>query len=505
MSVSLQNAPATLPVAKRIEHFDVLIVGAGLSGIGAGCHLQDKCPRKSYVILESRNTSGGTWDLFRYPGVRSDSDMYTLGYNFRPWRGKKAIADGPSILNYIRETSSKYGIDQKIRFGHQVTRASWSSPLGRWTVDAVDPEGQAVQFTCNFLYLCSGYYDYAQGYMPGWPGMEKFLGTIVHPQKWPEDLDYAGKRIVVIGSGATAVTLVPSLAQSAAHVTMLQRSPSYIVARPSEDSIARWLHEHLPGGMADRLIRWKNVLLGIYFYGVARRKPEDTKKTLLGFVRQHLGPDYDVAKHFTPRYNPWDQRLCLVPDGDLFRAMRAGKAAIATEEIETFTETGLRLKSGEKLPADIIVTATGLNLKLLGGIEVMVDGARVEPVKAMSYKGMMYSDIPNLASAFGYTNASWTLKVDLTGEYLCRLLNYMDAKGYAYCTPKKRDATISEEPAITLTSGYLQRSSEMLPRQGSKKPWKLHQNYALDLMALRFGSVNDGTMEFTRLPKQKPS
>jgi monooxygenase len=504
MSVSLQNAPTVPPNAKQIEHFDVLIVGAGLSGIGAGYHLQTRCPRKSFVILESRNAIGGTWDLFRYPGVRSDSDMYTLGYNFRPWRGKKAIANGPSILSYIRETSRQYSIDQKIRFGHQVTRASWSSARGLWTIDATRAEGMPARFTCNFLYLCSGYYDYSQGYMPGWPGMEKFRGAIVHPQKWPEDLNYAGKKIVVIGSGATAVTLVPSLAETAAQVTMLQRSPTYIVARPSEDGIAKWLHEHAPAGIADRLIRWKNVLLGIYFYGVARRKPEETKKMIVGFAQKYLGPDYDVAKHFTPRYNPWDQRLCLVPDGDLFRAMRAGKASIVTDEIETFTESGLRLKSGEELPADIIVTATGLNVKLLGGIEVLVDGARVEPVKALSYKGMMYSDIPNLASAFGYTNASWTLKVDLTGEYLCRLLNYMDAKGYAYCTPKRRDAAITEEPAITLTSGYLQRSKEMLPRQGSRKPWKLHQNYALDLMALRFGSVNDGTMEFTRLPKPKP-
>ena len=334
----------------------------------------------------------------------------------------------------------------------------------------------------------------------GWKG---FAGRSFIRRNGPRILNYGGKRIVVIGSGATAVTLVPTLAETAEQVTMLQRSPTYIVARPSEDGIAKWLHEHAPAGVGDRLIRWKNVLLGIYFYGVARRKPEETKKTIVGFARKYLGPDYDVAKHFTPRYNPWDQRLCLVPDGDLFRAIRKGKAAIVTDEIESFTESGLRLKSGEELPADIIVTATGLNLKLLGGIEIMVDGARVEPVKALSYKGMMYSEIPNLASAFGYTNASWTLKVDLTGEYLCRLLNYMDAKGYAYCTPKRRDASITEEPAITLTSGYLRRSSEMLPRQGSKKPWKLHQNYALDLMALRFGLVNDGTMEFTRLPQPK--
>jgi monooxygenase len=505
MPATFRSELVTAEAVTPMEHFDVLVVGAGLSGIGAGCHLQRQCPAKSYVILESREAIGGTWDLFRYPGVRSDSDMYTLGYNFRPWKERKAIADGGAIVNYIRETAREYGVDQKIRFGHRVTQASWSSPDALWTVHAAGSEAKPVQFTCNFLYMCSGYYDYAEGYMPGWTGMDRFRGRIVHPQKWPADLDYEGKRIVVIGSGATAVTLVPALARTAAHVTMLQRSPSYIAARPSEDRLAKWLLRWLPAPLADRLVKWKNVLLGIYFYNIARRKPDHVKKMLLGFVTQYLGPDYDVKKHFSPRYNPWDQRLCLVPDGDLFYSLRAGKASIATDEIETFTETGLRLISGEELTADIIVTATGLNLKLLGGMKMWIDGSPVDPVKAISYKGMMNSDIPNFASAFGYTNASWTLKVDLTAEYMCRLLNYLDAHGYDYCTPRRRDSSITEEPAITLTSGYLRRSSEMLPKQGSKKPWKLHQNYALDLLALRFGKINDGTMEFTRIARKHPS
>ena len=488
-----------------IEHFDVLIVGAGLSGIGAGYRLQTECLGKSYAILESRNAMGGTWDLFRYPGVRSDSDMYTLGFGFRPWRGKKSIADGASIVNYIRETAHEYGIDQKIRYGYTVTEASWSSPNAAWTVEATGPAGKPVQFTCNFLYMCSGYYDYAQGYMPGWPGMERYRGRVVHPQHWPEDLDATAKRIVVIGSGATAVTLVPALARTAAQVTMLQRSPTYIVARPSEDTVAQWMNRRLPAGLAGGLNRWKNVLLGTYFYNFARKKPERTKKMIFGYISKFLGPEYDAAKHFTPRYNPWDQRVCLIPDSDLLVAIRAGKASIATDEIETFTEEGLQLKSGELLPADIIVTATGLNLKLLGGMRIRIDGAAVNPVQSLSYKGMMYSDIPNFASAFGYTNASWTLKSDLTAEYMCRLLNYMQARGYDYCTPRRRDPSVLEEPAITLTSGYLQRSNDLLPKQGSKKPWRLHQNYARDLLALKLGRINDGAMEFTRLETKRRS
>jgi len=505
MQTQSSNAKTTETTIAPLEHFDVLIVGAGFSGIGAGYRLQTECPGKTYAILESRNAMGGTWDLFRYPGIRSDSDMYTLGFAFRPWREKKSIAGGASIVNYIRETASEYGIDQKIRYGHTVTRASWSSPHAEWTVDATGPEGKPLRFTCNFLYMCSGYYDYAQGYLPGWPQMDRYRGRIVHPQHWPEDLDVAGQRIVVIGSGATAVTLVPALARTAAHVTMLQRSPSYIVARPSEDPIAKWMNGRLPESLAGKLLRWKNVLLGTYFYNFARKKPERTKKMIFQYVSKFLGPEYDAAKHFTPRYNPWDQRLCLIPDADLLVAIRAGKASIVTDEIETFTERGLHLKSGEELPADIIVTATGLNIKLLGGIRMTVDGANINPVQSLSYKGMMYSDIPNFASAFGYTNASWTLKSDLTAQYMCRLLNYMQSRDYDYCTPRRRDLSITEEPAITLNSGYLQRSNDLLPKQGSKKPWRLHQNYARDLLALKLGRINDGTMEFTRLERKQRS
>jgi cation diffusion facilitator CzcD-associated flavoprotein CzcO len=482
-----------------IEHFDVLIVGAGLSGISAAYHLQKECPSKRFAILEARQSMGGTWDLFRYPGVRSDSDMYTLGYRFRPWRQAKAIADGPSILSYIRETAHEFGVDCRIRYGLQVKLASWSSTSAKWTVQATLPTGTTMRFTSNFLFMCSGYYDYTEGYMPGWPGMDQYRGRIVHPQQWPEDLDYKGRRIVVIGSGATAVTLVPALAQAAAHVTMLQRSPTYIVARPSEDGLANWLRPRLGARLAWGFARWKNVLLGMYFYNLARRKPEETKERLLRLAQKELGPGYDAKKHFSPRYNPWDQRLCLVPDADLFLAIRSGKVSIVTDEIDTFTENGLRLKSGDLLEADLIVTATGLKLQLLGGMQVMVDGIPVNPARALSYKGTMYSDIPNLASVFGYINASWTLKADLTAEYVCRLLNYMDARGYDICMPHRRDPSVVEKPAISFTSGYFQRGRDALPKQGSKKPWKLHQNYALDMLALRFARIDDGVIEFSRL------
>jgi cation diffusion facilitator CzcD-associated flavoprotein CzcO len=504
-AVSVQTAPGKSGRESAVEHFDVLIVGAGLSGIGAAYQLQKKCPSKTFAILEGRDAIGGTWDLFRYPGVRSDSDMFTLGYRFRPWREAKAIADGPSILNYIRDTSRENGIDRRIRYGHQVKLASWSSTDALWTVEASLSDGTPARFTTNFLFMCSGYYDYAEGYNPDWPGMNRFRGRIVHPQHWPADLDYQGKRIVVIGSGATAVTLVPAMAQAAEHVTMLQRSPTYIVARPSKDVIADALRRILPARLAYTLVRWKNVLIGMYFYNLARRKPALTKKGIMRLAQKELGPDYDVEKHLSPRYNPWDQRLCLVPDADLFASLRSGKASIVTDQIETFTESGLQLKSGEDLPADIIVTATGLKVKLLGGMQVFVDGALVSITRALTYKGMMYSDIPNLASAFGYTNASWTLKSDLTSEYVCRLLNHMRTRGYDYCIPRRRDPSIVEEPAINFTSGYIQRASEVLPKQGSKKPWKLHQNYALDILNLRFATVDDGTMEFTRLKKNAPA
>ena len=480
------------------EHVDVLIVGAGLSGIGAAYYLQTRCPQKSYAILEARDSIGGTWDLFRYPGVRSDSDMYTLGFSFHPWHDPKAIADGPAILSYIRETAQEYGIDQKIRFGHRVRRAEWTSAEARWTVEAMLASGETVRLTCNFLFMCSGYYDYDGGYTPNWPGVEQFAGCLVHPQQWPQDLDYAGKRVVVIGSGATAVTLVPAMAQLAAHVTMLQRSPTYIVSMPSEDSIANRLHRRLPFQLAYELVRWKNVLSMMFYYNLMRWQPEKTKKNLIDLVRAELGPGYDVDNHFTPRYNPWDQRLCFVPDGDLFAALKAGKASIVTDMIDTFTPNGIRLRSGEELTADIIVTATGLVMKLMSGVELVVNGRTIELSQTMSYKGMMFSDVPNLAAAIGYTNASWTLKCELVSRYVCRLLNFMDRHGYSQCTPHKKDAAIAEEPIVNFTSGYIQRALPSLPHQGSKRPWKLYQNYFLDMVTFRLGRLDDGTMEFKR-------
>jgi monooxygenase len=481
------------------EHFDVLIVGAGLSGIGAGYYLQTRCPGKSYVILEARDAIGGTWDLFRYPGVRSDSDMYTLGYAFRPWRGAKAIADGPSIRDYIRETAQTYGIDRKIRYGHRARRASWSPASGLWTVDVErGVDGDRQSFTCSYLYLCAGYYDYEAGYTPEWPGVESFAGRIVHPQQWPEDLDHAGRRVVVIGSGATAVTLVPAMAEQAAHVTMLQRSPTYIVSRPAGDAVADRLYRCLPASLAGRLARWKSVLVSMYFYVLARWKPAATRRGILRMVRAELGPDYDIDTDFSPRYNPWDQRLCLVPDGDLFAAIRSGQGSVVTDQIETFTRTGIRLRSGRELPADVIVTATGLRLRLMGGVETAVDGVPIDLAKSLIYKGMMVSDVPNLFFTIGYTNASWTLKAELTFEYVCRLLKYMDRHGYAQCTARPRDLSMREEPLLSFTSGYVLRASGTLPHQGSRPPWKLYQNYVLDLLSLRYGSLNDGTMEFRR-------
>jgi cation diffusion facilitator CzcD-associated flavoprotein CzcO len=496
-----------------VEHFDVIIVGAGLSGIGGACHLRRQCPRKSFVILEGREAMGGTWDLFRYPGVRSDSDMYTLGYRFRPWRDNKAMADGPAILGYIHETAAEYKVDQMIRYNHRVRRASWSSEHTRWTVEAeigpnrTAPNGsgpdrtgldtKVVQLTCNFLYLCTGYYDYDNGYTPEWPGVERFRGTIVHPQKWPADLDYTGKRVVVIGSGATAVTLVPAMAERAAHVTMLQRSPSYIVSRPAEDKVANILRRVLPDRAAYMLARWKNVLAGSFFYNLARKRPRVFKWMVARGVRKELGEKYD-SKHFTPPYNPWDQRLCLVPDADLFRTIREGRVSVVTDQIDTFTETGLSLKSGEQLNADIIVTATGLVLRLFSRMQLVVDNTPVELPKTLVYKGMMFSDIPNLAFAVGYTNASWTLKCDLAAGYVCRLLNHMDHHGYSTCTPRINDPNIEEEPVIDFNSGYVLRALDSLPRQGSKTPWRLHQNYVRDLSLMRYGRVEDGAMEFKK-------
>lgn len=495
---TLTQPPGTGPGPSEPERVDVLIVGAGLSGIGSAHHLMERCPGKTFAILEAREAIGGTWDLFRYPGIRSDSDMHTLGYRFRPWTAAKSIADGESILQYVRDTARDAGIDRHIHFGHRVATASWSSEEARWTVTAEREDGTEATFSCAFLMNCSGYYRYDEGFTPEFPGIEDFAGTVIHPQHWPDEPDYEGKRVVVIGSGATAVTLVPAMAEDAAHVTMLQRSPTYIVSVPGEDPIAELLRKVLPARAVYPIVRWKNVLLQSLTYRLARSRPRLVRKLVRKGVMNALPAGYDVDTHFNPKYDPWDQRLCMVPDGDLFKALRAGSAEIVTDRIERFTPTAIKLESGRELEADVVVTATGLNLLFLGGMRIEVDGEELDQSRAMAYKGMMLGDVPNLAFTIGYTNASWTLKADLVAEYLCRLLNHMDANGYDVCVPHLSDPSVTEEPILDFNSGYVLRSVAELPKQGSKEPWKLRQNYAVDLRALRYGSLEDGAMRFSR-------
>jgi monooxygenase len=473
----------------KAQHFDVLIIGAGLSGISAGYHLQKHCPGKTYGILEARERLGGTWDLFKYPGIRSDSDMYTLGFPFRPWLSDKAIADGGSILAYIKDTAQHFGIDRHIHYGQRLQRASFASDTARWTVHT-----DKGAFTCSFLLSCTGYYDYEHGYTPEFVDREKFRGTILHPQHWPEDFDATGKRIVVIGSGATAVTLVPSLAKKAAHVTMLQRSPTYVVSLPEKDRFANAAKAVLPVQVAHSATRWKNVLLNIARYEFCRARPEDAKRFIVRGVKKELGKGYDVRKHFVPSYNPWDQRVCLVPDGDMFHAIREGRASVVTEHIERFTEHGIRLKSGQELQADVIITATGLNLKFFGGAELVVDDKTLNPHDRFVYLGTMLSDVPNFALSVGYTNASWTLKCVLSHEYVCRVLNHMDKHGKRIVCPRA-DANVEEESLLALNSGYVLRSLDKLPRQGTRAPWRLKQNYVADLRMLRNAKLEDGVLQ----------
>ncbi|MET0557233.1 MAG: NAD(P)/FAD-dependent oxidoreductase [Solirubrobacterales bacterium] len=488
-----------------VEHVDVLIVGAGLSGVGAACHLQRQLPGKSYAILEARDAIGGTWDLFRYPGIRSDSDMFTLGYSFRPWEDSKAIADGPSILRYVQQTAREYGVEEKIRFGHKVLAADWSSAECRWTVTAERTDtGETVSFTAGFLYSCTGYYRYDQGYTPEFPGIERFGGQVIHPQHWPEGLDYAGKRVVVIGSGATAVTLVPSMAETAAHVTMLQRSPTYIATLPAVDRLAQLLRRFLPQRAVYSIVRWKNVGRMMLSYQLSRRAPKLMRRLIRKGVEMQLPDGYDVDTHFEPKYDPWDERLCLDPGGDLFRSLRSGKADVVTDKIETFTEGGIKLASGRELEADVVITATGLNLLIVGGVQASIDGEPVEIAKAVGYKGMMFGGIPNFAIALGYTNASWTLKCDLVGEYVCRLLAHMDAQGYRVATPRPPDPSQPTEAFIDLQSGYVQRSLHELPKQGATHPWRLHQNYPKDIRLLKRGPIDD-EMDFSRGPVASPA
>ena len=486
-----------------MNHFDVIIIGAGLSGIGAACHLSRSQPHKTFSILESRHAMGGTWDLFRYPGIRSDSDMHTLGYSFKPWRDKKAIADGTAIREYIQQTAAEYDLEKHIQYQCRVVAAAWDSSTANWTltIERTGSDNKTVQekLSCNFIYSCTGYYRYDKGYTPDFPGAEQFKGQIIHPQQWPEDLDYSGKRVVVIGSGATAITLVPSMAKTAAHVTMLQRSPTYVISRPEIDTLSRALGKILPEKLAYGLTRWKNVSLQALMFQMSRRFPKLVKRLLRKSARDWLGKDFDVDTHFNPRYNPWDQRLCLVPNGDLFRSLRQGTSTVVTDHIEHFTESGIRLKSGDVLEADIIVSATGLELLVFGGMQLTVDSQPVVIPETVGYKGMMFSDVPNLALAAGYTNASWTLKCDLTSEYVCRLLAYMDRHNYQYCVAKFNDPQMQRIPFLDLASGYVDRAIDELPKQGSKAPWRLYQNYLLDILNLRAGSVRDKAMKFYRL------
>jgi monooxygenase len=483
-----------------MEQLDVLIVGAGLSGIGAAYHLQTQHPGKRYAILESRSEIGGTWSLFQYPGIRSDSDMYTFGYSFRPWTGAKAISDGDSILTYLRDTAKEYDIDRHIRFGQRVISAFWSSSEARWLVEVeLGAAGETARYSCGFLYVCSGYYDYDKGYAPDFPGQEIFKGRILHPQHWPRDLNYAGKQVVVIGSGATAVTLVPAMAAEAAHVTMLQRSPSYITALPARDVVAELLRKVLPLRLAYRIARAKVILVTMFFYQLSRRFPALVKKMIRAVQQKHLPADYDIDTHFKPRYNPWDQRVCVAPDGDLFNTIKAGRASIVTDHIDGFAEEGIRLRSGRTLPADIIVTATGLKLKPFGGIRFTVDGVLVDLGRTYTYNGVMLGNIPNMAFCVGYTNASWTLRADLSSLFVCRLLGYMDKHGYRQVRPKADDRALQPPlPLLSFSSGYVLRAVDEFPKQSGRVPWKLRQNYLVDLLNLRLRPVNDGTLVFSR-------
>ncbi|MEL7486366.1 MAG: NAD(P)/FAD-dependent oxidoreductase [Pseudomonadota bacterium] len=495
----MSDAAAEKPPLPRDDHqpdVDVIIIGAGLSGVGAAYHLQKALPGKSYEILEGRSAIGGTWDLFRYPGVRSDSDMFTLGYRFRPWRAAKAIADGPSILDYVNDTARDYGIDRKIRFDHRVVGLSWSSERALWTVD-VDVNGARSSRTCRFVWNCAGYYRYASGYTPDFPGIDRFKGDVLHPQLWPENYDYAGKRIVVIGSGATAVTLVPSMAEKAAHVTMLQRSPTYMFAMPSTSALAAFLGRIMPAGAVYRIMRWQRIVFQQFMYKLARARPKMMRKRLIQQMQEKLGPDFDVEKHFSPAYNPWDQRICLVPDDDLFTSIRKGDASVVTDHIEEIVEDGIKLKSGDILNADLIITATGLALEALGGAEVRIDGARVQFGDRFTYKGLMFEGVPNMTSVFGYTNASWTLRADLVSDFTCRLLKHLDETGAASATPVNDDPSMEREPFLDFSSGYVTRAHDILPKQG-RAPWRHPQDFFVDMARLRYGAIDDGILHFKK-------
>ena len=476
-------------------HKDIIVVGAGISGIAAGYNLQKSCPNKSFAILEGRSSLGGTWDLFKYPGVRSDSDMHTLGFRFKPWIHKKSIADGPSILEYLNETVDEYNLREKISFNQKVISSNWSSDKSVWELKVLS-NGDEISMTCNFLFLCGGYYSYDKPFMPKFPNQEEFQGKLIHPQFWDESLDYTNKKVIVIGSGATAITLVPAIANKAEHVTMLQRSPSYVISGPGEDSWSKSLNKILPIRLSYFLIRWKNILRTSLGFYLSRKYPNWIKKRIIDLVRDELGQDYDVEKHFTPRYNPWDQRMCLVPDSDLFASIRDGKASVVTDVIKSFNKDGILVESGEQINADIIVSATGIEINILNDINVSVDDEKVVPNNKLAYKGMMLSGVPNLAFTFGYVNASWTLRADLTCEYVCRLLNQMDKQKVSVCLPEEDSLAKVDDEYIDFTSGYVQRALDIMPKQGTKAPWRNYQNYLKDIFLVRLFSIKDSTLKF---------
>ncbi|MEL7462679.1 MAG: NAD(P)/FAD-dependent oxidoreductase [Pseudomonadota bacterium] len=480
----------------RREELDVLIIGAGISGIGQACHMTRTCPNRSFAVLEARERIGGTWDLFRYPGIRSDSDMFTFGFRFRPWKSAKDIAPGPDILAYLNETVDEFGVRDRIRLQSRITALNWSSADKRWFATVAPDEGEPYEIAARFVSSCTGYYDYEQGYLPEWEGYGDYAGTIAHPQHWPEDLDYAGKRVLVIGSGATAVTIVPSMAETAAHVTMLQRSPTYIFSRPAEDAVAKWLNKLLPWRAAWKLSRIKNVLLGIYIWTLSKWRPAMVRKFLRKMAEDELPEGFDVDAHFNPAYDPWDQRLCLIPDGDFYRSIREGKASVVTDHIERFTATGVATKGGETIEADIVVPATGLQIQFLGGIVATMDGAPINPAEHMVYRGMMLSNIPNFAVTFGYSNSSWTLKADLTADFVCRLVNRMHEGGYEVVRPALAPGTKGDTPLVSLSSGYLKRAEALLPKGTDKRPWKNYENYIADMLSIRHGKMEDGVLTF---------
>ncbi|MCQ4361172.1 NAD(P)/FAD-dependent oxidoreductase [Mycobacterium gordonae] len=482
--------------SSSIEHVDVLIVGAGISGIGAAYYLQTMQPGKSFAILEARADIGGTWDLFRYPGIRSDSDLHTFSYEFKAWENEKAIASADAIMSYLRETVAENGIEKSIRFGHRVIDAAWSTRDARWLVE-IEHLGERITMSCGWFFCAGGYYRYDAGYTPEFPGQQRFTGEIVHPQHWPEDLDYAGKRVLIIGSGATAVTLVPAMAETAGHVTMLQRSPTYMVPVPSEDRIANGLPKLIGRDRAYAVTRRKNITRQRLIWRFCQQHPRAARRLIRHLNAKQLPAGYPIDKHFKPAYNPWDQRLCAVPDSDLFKAIRDGRASVVTDQIETFTERGVRLQSGQELEADIIVTATGLNLVALGGIDFSVDGVPVDIPETVAFKGFMLSGMPNFAYMFGYTNSSWTLKVGLVCEHFCRLLAHMDAHGFSVCCPQPPDS-MSTEPFLEITSGYAQRAAAQLPKQGSEGPWRTNMEYRIDRKLLREGPVDDDNLRFTK-------